>query len=173
MTALDGPRFWAIFENFRRSAWRWEAQPAYSIPDEQADLARFLAGEPEPPGHNSDWHEEVRAWAAEGKRVSRVRAITPPLTDYQRYQLAWGIPGNVRAGEDVRVLDLSMDPTIVVPQRDFWIFDDVTVVHLDFSPDGVLLGRVLVEDPDLDMYHQWRDLAMSRAVPVREWSARP
>ncbi|WP_086822331.1 DUF6879 family protein [Allokutzneria sp. NRRL B-24872] len=173
MTALDGPAYRALFTSFTRTAWRWEAQPTYTMPAEQSGLARFLAGEPEPPDHNADWHQAIRAWTATGKNIARVRAVTPPLTDYQRYQLAWGIPGNVRAGEDVRVLDLSVHPEVLVPQRDFWLLDSTTVVHLDFDDDGRLLGRELVEEPDLDLYHQWRTAATTRAVPVRQWNARP
>ncbi|MCK2258294.1 DUF6879 family protein [Crossiella sp. S99.1] len=169
MTVLDGAQAWALFENFRRSAWRLEAQATYTMPSEQPTLARFLAGEPQPDGHNSDWHDDIRRWASQGKTISRVRVVSQPLTDYQRYQLAWGIPGNVNAGEDVRILDRSAHTDVVVPHQDFWLFDDQTVLLLNFDDAGRLVDRVLVDQPDLDQYRAWQQAALAHAVPVLEW----
>jgi hypothetical protein len=169
VSVISGQQFWSLFEGFRHSAWRWEAQPAYLIADEQADLARFLADEPEPPNHNADWHDQIRAWAAVGKTVSRVRVLTAPLTDYQRYQVAWGIPGNVTAGEQVRILDPAAVTEPIAPQQDFWIFDDATVVHLNFDPEGRLIDRHLIDEPDLDQYARWREAAIRVSLSWRDW----
>ncbi|WP_020673379.1 DUF6879 family protein [Amycolatopsis nigrescens] len=141
MTLLKGQAFSARFSDYKRSAWRFETQPVYTMPGEQPGLARFLAGEPQPAGHNDDWHEKVRSWVSAGKSIGRARTVRQPLTDYQRYQLAWGIPGNVEAGEDIRILDLTEDD-LGLPDQDFWLFDDSTVVHLNFNPDGTLVQPV-------------------------------
>lgn len=169
MSVIDGEQFWALFEGFMRSAWRLETQPTYTIPSEQADLARFLAGEPEPVDHNAEWHEQVRAWVSVGKTVSRVRVLTNPVTDYQRYQFAWSIPGNTAAGEQVRILDAARAAEAGLPTQDFWIFDNHFVVHLNFTAGGELVGRELIDNPDLDLYLGWRDAAVTRSVPLRDW----
>ncbi|GAA4018143.1 hypothetical protein GCM10022247_47000 [Allokutzneria multivorans] len=175
MIEVDGAAVTDLFQACR-SAWRWEAQPTYTIPTEQPTLAQFLAGEPKPENHNASWHRRIAAWTAEGKRIARVRVLSHPLTDYQRYQLAWGIPGNMAAGEDVRVFDPESHPDVVAPQQDFWIFDgpaDVcTVLRLNFDPDGRLLNRTLVAEAEQDRYRSWQQVAINSSVPLRDWDAR-
>jgi hypothetical protein len=165
---LDSDTWQRYFHNFERSAWRLEVQPTYTMPNEQASIALFRGGEPKPETHNVKWHETVRANLAAGKTMGRVRVVSRPLTDYQRYQLAWGIPGNVAAGEDIRILDLST-AEVDLPEQDFWLFDDTTVVHLNFRPDGTLIDRELVEDPDLGLYRRWRDVALAYSVALADF----
>jgi hypothetical protein len=108
---------------------------------------------------------------AAGKTIGRARVVRHPLTEYQRYQLAWGIPGNVEAGEDIRILDLT-NLELDLPSQDFWIFDETIVVHLNFRPDGTLINHDRQENPDLKQYLTWRDTALAHAVPLSEWNAR-
>ncbi|GAA4552529.1 DUF6879 family protein [Amycolatopsis samaneae] len=169
MTLLEGQAFSAYFRDYERSAWRFETQPTYTIPSEQPSIARFLAGKPKPAGHNDDWHERVRNWVAAGRAFGRVRTVRQPLTDYQRYQLAWSIPGNVEAGEDIRILDLT-ENDLALPDQDFWLFDDSTVVHLNFNTDGTLTNIELVDNPDLPKYLAWRETALKHAVPFTEYA---
>lgn len=166
---LDGEEWQRHFREFERTAWRLEVQPTYTMPAETESLARFLRGEPKPSNHNAPWHVTVRASAA-GRSFGRVRVIRKPLTNYQRYQLAWGIPGNVAAGEDIRILDLT-DREIDLPNQDFWMFDESTVVHLNYRPDGTQIDRTLIERPDLAMYRRWQDTALAEAVPFAEWNS--
>ncbi|MBP2320689.1 hypothetical protein JOF56_001074 [Kibdelosporangium banguiense] len=135
-------------------------------------MARFLAGEPKPPGFNERWQNNIRTWAAEGKSVSRVRLVRFPLSDYQRYIFSWGVPTNIAAGEDVRVLDIT-DESFGLPDQDFWIFDDSIVVHLNFNPDGTVINAELIDEPDMDKYHGWQAIALKNSVPFGEWDARP
>lgn len=167
---LDGEPWAAMFRNFKRSAWRLEVQPAYTMPAEAESLARFLRGEPKPDGHNAEWHGTLRGAVAAGKSFGRVRVVRQPLTDYQRYGFAWGVPGNVAAGEDIRVLDLT-DKDMDLPEHDFWMFDESTVVHLNYRPDGTQINRELIEDPDIGKYLAWRDLAVENSVPFSAYRA--
>lgn len=171
MTVLDDEAWDRCWDDFKRSAWRLETLQTYTMPGEQADFALFLAGEPEPPGHNDGWHNEIRGWAAEGKFLSRVRTIRYPLTDYQRYLFAWGVPGNTAAGENVRVLDVTHQD-FGLPEQDFWIFDDSIVVHLNFNPDGTLINHELIDEPDMAKYRSWQQVALKHSVPFNEWNAR-
>lgn len=168
---LGDEQIGARFREYARTAWRFECQPVYTIPREQPGLQTFLSGEPMPPGHNERWHSNVRGWIASGKSIGRVRTVRQPLTDYQRYQLAWGIPGNVEAGEDIRILDLT-DDDLGLPNQDFWLFDDSIVVHLNFRGDGTLINREQLEEPDLAKYRAWQDVAVKGAVPFAEYAAR-
>ena len=159
------------FADCQRSAWRFEAQPTYTMPREQENLRRWRAGESKPEWHNAEWHERVRGYRADGKNVGRVRVVRRPLTEYVRFQLDWAIPGNIEAGEDIRILDLTA-LELDLPAHDFWLFDDETIVDLNFNPDGTLLNLQLREDPDLPMYLEWRDTALAQAVSLSEFNAR-
>lgn len=159
------------FENYQRSAWRFETQPTYTMPNEQKDFRSYLAGEQIPDRHNESWHKRVRSMVAAGKIIGRVRTVRQPLTDYQRYQLAWGIPGNIEAGEDIRILDLT-NLELDLPSQDFWMLDDTVVVHLNFRPDGTLINVDQQENPNLEQYFRWKDIALAHAVPLSEWDAR-
>jgi hypothetical protein len=142
------------------------------MPSERERIALWRSGAPKPPDHNSAWHDKVRAHTAAGRQISRVRIVRRPLTEYQRYSFQWSIPGNIEAGEDIRVLDLVDHPGIEeLPRPDWWFFDDAVVVRLDFNDDGTQAGRELVEDPDLAEYRRLRDLVTGLAVPFAQYAA--
>lgn len=160
---LDGDAWREFFDQFAADAWRWEVQPTYTMPGEADNFARFLRGEDKPQSHNSRWHGRVREYRADGRRVGRVRVVRRPLTDYQRYQFSWGIPGNIAAGEDIRVLDLTeTDPGL--PDFDFWMFDETRIVRLDYRADGTQIGRELVDD-DPGVYREWKRIAIEASIP--------
>src|ERR1700704_3155656 len=148
---LSSEEFGAMFEKYERSAFRMETHQVYTMPSEQPNLRRFPAGEPKPDGHNSSWHELVRDNFAAGKTMQRLKIVKRPFTDYTRYLMSWGVPGNVQAGEDYRILDLT-ERDLHIPEQDYWIFDESTVVLLNFNPDGTLIDRVLEDTVDLQKY---------------------
>lgn len=158
------------FDEFVGSAFRLEMRQVYTMPSEQVNLRRFLSDEPKPDGHNAAWREKVGRWTGAGKTVTRAKAVRRPLSDYLRYQSAWGIPGNVAAGEDYWMVDITADD-LGLPEQDFWLFDDKAVVHLDYNPDGTFIGAELVVEPDLARYRAWRDRAVSHGVSFGEWDA--
>ncbi|RLU94789.1 hypothetical protein CTZ27_18995 [Streptomyces griseocarneus] len=157
-----------VFDAFAHDAWRFEARPAYTMPREAESLARFLRGEPKPEGHNSRWHARVREYRAAGKSIGRVRVVRRELTDYQRYQFAWGIPGNIEAGEDIRILRVtSGDLGLPLGGPDWWMFDESVIVHLHFRPDGTQIGRSLFEG-DPEPYRRWKQAAVTASMPFHE-----
>jgi hypothetical protein len=166
---LDGDEWRRTFDAYERDAWRFEAQPTYTMPKEAESVARFLRGEPKPVDHNARWHERVRGFAASGRVIGRVRIVRQPLTDYQRYQFAWGIPGNINAGEDIRVLDVTQnDYGLPLSGTDWWMFDDSRIVHLNFRPDGTQIKRELFTG-DITPYLEWKRIALAYSVPFVEY----
>ncbi|MER6913074.1 DUF6879 family protein [Streptomyces sp. NPDC000594] len=166
---LDGEEWRRFFDAFEHEAWRFEAQPTYTMPREQENVARFLRGEGRPTDHNARWHGRVRGYIESGRRVGRVRVVRRPLTDYQRYQFAWGIPGNLSAGEDIRILDVTQgDLGLPLSGQDWWMFDNARVAHLNFRPDGTQINREAYEG-DSAPYQEWRRIALAHAVPFEEY----
>lgn len=149
---------------FRRSAFRLETLPEYRVPREAGLLERYLAGAPKPVDYNIAWHQKLRSWAAAGAVLRRVRVIRPPLTDYQRRQFDWGYPDNLRAGEDIRVLDGAMADKLGLPDWDFWFFDDQLVHRMNYAEDGTYLGGETLPDADPAEFRRYRELALSHAT---------
>lgn len=169
---VSSEEFGTMLEDFKRSAFRMETHQVYTMPREQPNLARFMAGEPKPEDHNNHWHELIRNNLAAGKTMQRLKMVRRPFTDYTRYLMSWGVVGNVGAGEDYRILDIT-DRTIDIPEQDYWMFDEETVLLLNFNPDGTLRNRELADPADLDKYLHWRDVALPEAVPFLEYQYRP
>lgn len=162
---LDGEEWQAYFRDFKRSAFRLEVHQTYTMPAEAETVGAFLAGEPRPEDFNAPWHQTLREHAAAGRTMTRAKIVRRPLTPYSRYLFEWCIPGNVAAGEDYQIIDLTGRSNPGLPEQDFWLFDEVTVVHLNYRPDGTQINRELIQQPDLGKYLAWRDLALESAVP--------
>ncbi|MGW6240019.1 DUF6879 family protein [Streptomyces sp. NPDC055094] len=162
---LDGDEWQAYFREFKRSAFRLEVHQTYTMPAEGATVRDFLAGAPKPDGFNASWHRTIRDHAAAGRTMTRAKIVRRPLTPYSRYLFEWCIPGNVAAGENYHVVDVTDQPNPGLPEQDFWLFDEAVVVHLNYRPDGTQINRELIRDPHIDTYLAWRDLALESAVP--------
>ena len=168
---LEGDAWSRYFRDFQRSAFRLELRPTYNMPGEADELRRFRAGEKPPADYHYGWLDTVAEAVRVGKTIRRVRVVTRPLSDYIQYEFEWGFVYNVAAGEDIRVLDLTAQPKPDLPDHDFWLFDETTVVKMLYRPDNTQLGRELVEDPDVSAYLRYRDAAWQEAVPFGEYWA--
>jgi hypothetical protein len=72
-----------------------------------------------------DWGDHldvVRAAAARGVRIRRVRVVSEPLSDYMRWEHAC-TEVNIQAGEDIRWLPRIRAADLLVPGADCWVFD--------------------------------------------------
>jgi hypothetical protein len=166
---LEGETWAGYLNGLERSAFRLELLPQYLVEPEREPFAAFRRGEPMPPGHNAEWHATIRAHAAAGRTMQRVHLVTPPLSDYLRFEFEWAYIGNTAAGEDTRILDLSRTPDPGLPDFDFWLFDETTVVAMLYEPDGTQIGRELLQDADPAQFVGYRDLALAAAVPFAEY----
>jgi hypothetical protein len=168
---LDGEDWQQFFDGFARSAWRLELHPVYTMPQEAENISRWRAGERLPEDHWSPWMERVSEYRASGRRIGRVHVVCRPLSEYLRFEFDWYYRPHVRAGEDIRILDLTDKPDPGLADHDFWLFDEQQVVQMLYRPDGTQIGRELVEHPDIEAYINWRDTVCAAAVPVLEYWA--
>lgn len=166
---LEGEAWARYFQDFERSAFRLELRQVYVMPGEADDLAAFQRGELPPPGYHYGWLDTVADAVKAGKIFRRVRIVTRPLSFYTKWEFVWGYDWNVKAGEEIRILDLTDGPGPELPDHDFWLFDDTTVVKLLYRPDGTQIGRELIEHPDLERYLAWRDIAWEQAIPYTDY----
>jgi hypothetical protein len=173
LTLLKDEEFDRLFETFEHTAFRLEVRDRYNEPYEDESLRKFLAGEPEYIDDSfQSWLDLVRAATAEGRRFSRVRVVSLPLTDYSRYGIAYARFTNA-AGDDIRYLTRDRAHSIGLPDHDYWLLDSRRIARLHFDEgNDHLLGVEIVEDPAAVVQHNyWRDAARHWAVRRDDFAA--
>ncbi|HEY9411619.1 MAG TPA: hypothetical protein VIP77_18715 [Jiangellaceae bacterium] len=167
---LDGDAWQTFFDSFTREAFRLETLPVYTMPGEQEDLARFRRDGVLHLPADDPWLVRVRNYRETGRWIGRVHVLTRPLSDYLKYEMAFYAYSS-GAGEDIRILDLTDGEDRGLPNQDFWLFDEETVVQMNYRSDGTQISRELLDSPDIGQYRQWKELALSIAVPFKEYIA--
>ncbi len=178
MTALSEPEFYAALAAFDHTAFRLELQPEYREPDEQDTVAKFLAGDPEPPTEVASlqaWFDRVTAHTDLGKRVERVRVHDKPPTDYQRWE-RWIDSWNIAAGETIRYMTRERAHEVgLLPaagDRDWWLLDSNRLIVMEFDEVGHRIHNELITDPVLVVQAcAWRDLAVHYSAPSEDRSS--
>jgi hypothetical protein len=172
---MTGDDLLRLFHGFRDSAFRLESLPAYDIEADAEALNAWREGKPPPASQlDRDWCHLVSGAADAGKTITRVRVVRHPLSEYVRFELDWGYPQNIDAGEDIRILELGPAdelPGLPDPGRgyDFWCFDGTTVVRLEYDEAGRFIRPVDVSD-HAAQFIACQDWAMARAVAFRHWT---
>lgn len=125
-------------------------------------MRQFVAGEAVDLGWFQNWLTMIREAASQGRRFSRVRVVSMPLTDYSRFGVFCSEHTNV-AGEDVRYL--KRDEAADLPDYDYWLFDSRKLLRMHFDDEENFLGGEIIENPAVIVEHNyWRDAAWHRAV---------
>lgn len=164
MSLLIGDDFSRLFHTFEHTAFRLEVRDRYNSPREAESLKKFAAGEPDDLAYFQNWLGMVREATAEGRRFSRVRVVSVPLTTYSRFGL-WTAQFTNRAGDDIRYLVRDKAQAVGLPTHDYWLFDSRTLAMMHFGDDDIFLGAEIIEDPTVIVRHNyWRDVAWHYAV---------
>lgn len=172
---LSDSEFRDLLGSFRKTAFYLETQERYALDYEAADLERFLAGNPQPPTEISWWRpwlDQIKSLTQQGKRITRIRVISDPPSDYQRWGL-YALPWHRGAGEQVTYIDRDTARRIGLPlDHDWWLLDDVRVIRLNYTPEGRLSSMMLITAPEsVAEYKTWRDVAVRNAIPAEEVTA--
>lgn len=153
-----------LFESFEHTAFRLETRDSYNESYENESLRRFLAEEPDDLPWMQSWLDMLREATAAGRRFSRVRVVTTPLTDYSRFGV-WCAQFTNGAGEDIRYLERSAAKKVGLPEHDYWLFDSRVLLKMHFDDSDAFLGSEIIEDPDVIVQHNhWRDAAWHHAT---------
>nr|WP_147267898.1 DUF6879 family protein [Spongiactinospora rosea] len=139
--------------------------------DEIGPFQSWLKGEPDDHRWHDSWLRFVRAAVGRGTSIQRARVVTEPWSDYVRWAMTID-PLNLEAGEEIGYLPRQTVADISLPDEDYWLIDDDTLVLSLFEPDGSSGGLVLVRDEALiNQCVQVRDLTWPRAVPYVQYVA--
>jgi hypothetical protein len=116
-----------------------------------------------------NWLTMISRATGAGKRFSRVRVVSTPLTDYSRFGIFCSQYTN-EAGEDIRYL--TRDQAVDLPDYDYWLFDSRLLVRMRFAEDGTFLGGEVIDDPAAIVEHNyWRDVAWHKALRRDDFAA--
>jgi len=159
----------ALLQNFRRSAFRLETLERYTVPQEAEWFAtwRRTSRLPELTPENDSWLRRVRDHTRAGRVMQRVRVVSTPLTDYERFELAL-FPPSLEAGEDIRVISRSVLRSTLVLREDFWLFDRQTAIMLRYDSAGTFLSA---EPGQPGLCQSQCDEALARSIPLKEFLA--
>jgi hypothetical protein len=152
-------------QHFERSAFRLECLPAYSVPQEAAMLAAFRRGETVELPADHPWIMRVREKCGNGRMMERVRVVSRPLTDYERFELSL-YPHSRAAGENIRVVERGS----VEVTEDFWLFDDTIAVVLRYDAAGHFLRADVTSD--VIWFRRQREVVLARSISLEEFQAR-
>lgn len=172
MTLITGEAFDEVFTGFSATADHLEVRDRYSDPIEDEALRRYLADEPDDLEWMKPWLDQVRARTTRGKRFRRVRVVTLPLTDYQRWGLLRISRLNIAAGEDIRYL--ARGQAADLPSLDLWLFDvgtpDAHGVEVVFNDADEFVGGRVLDDTQVPDLAAGFERAYERAIPAQTFA---
>ncbi|MGV9413696.1 DUF6879 family protein [Nocardia sp. NPDC003693] len=153
----------------RHSIFHLEVRDSYGVESEDEPLQCFLRGEQfDLRAWFQDWYDFVQDRVAHGVSVSRIRVVTTPHSDYQRWLLELTAL-NTEAGEDIRYLPRHLAGQ--VPPDDWWLVDDETVVfNLSDCEGRAVGGSAVTTDPAIAAYCRGiRDRLWPLTTPFDEY----
>lgn len=125
------------FESFSKLAFRVEALPFYaSSGGVSEELVYYQKHGTVPSNHNLEWSSMVKQAVARGARVARLRLVSTPLSEYEKYEIDAGYKSGIMAGEEVRIAD----PTTRMPSHDFWLYDNRIMEEMRYDDLGNFIG---------------------------------
>lgn len=170
MQLLTDDQFDRLFTDCKRDAFHLEVRDTYAVSTEFEPLQRFLAGETADPSYAiREWITLIQSMTRRGVAVSRVRVVSVPHSDYQRWLFAV-TASNVAAGEDIRYVQRSHAGE--VPPDDWWLIDDEAVAFNTVDQDGRSQRAAMTTDPRIVQYCQSvRARLWGIAIPYAEYVA--
>jgi hypothetical protein len=175
---LDAAELGQRIRTFTATAFRLETLAWYDVASDWNDFDRWRAGEPGPtPERKQPWLTRLRSEVEQGLYRHRVHIVTPPISDYLRYEAEWSYVPNSQVGEDIRILDTSERALpAAVADHDFWLLDSDTdhaaVLRMFYDAAGRFIGAEEADAAELNDYRTARDAAWSAAEPFNSWWAR-
>lgn len=117
----------------------------YDAVYENESLRKFLAQEKDDLPWMQEWLTMIHDATAKGRRFTRVRVVSLPITDYSRFGV-WCAQFTNGAGEDIRYLSRDRADVEQLPNHDYWLFDSRKLVRMHFDDADAFLGGEVIED---------------------------
>src|SRR5947209_15883367 len=140
--------------------FRMEVLPEYDVASDGEDFQRWLAGATEPTwSRKQPWLDTLRREHDNGQISRRVRILSEPVTNYERYECDFGYRYN-GVFEDIRILHRGEHP---IPdgliERDFWMINDSILITTHYDEHGAFEYADLADVEELSGHLHTRDTA--------------
>jgi uncharacterized protein DUF6879 len=161
-----------LCRGIRRSFAHLETRDAYGTEIELPHMAKWRRGEPEDFGWLGWWLEMLRRHRAAGRTCKRLRIVSEPVSDYQRWTLSHAHL-LAQAGEEIRYLPRRrLTHTALPGSGDFYVFDNELAMYLHYAGDGTNAAFEIAEDPQtVRACRHAFETAWHLAVPFRDYRA--
>ncbi len=169
VTSITDEELDGLLSEFEHEAVHLETRDAYGTMVELPHMAKWTAGEPDDLHWLQGWCSTLRAHMAAGKRVRRVRIVSEPLSDYQRWphSIAQSIGD---AGEDIRWVPRRLVSSVAIPGNDFYLFDNKLIVFMIYAGNGLGTDKVVSTDPaDVRLCQSAFDAAWQLSIPHSDY----
>lgn len=134
---------------FQREAFRLERLPSYEAADEARAFDEFRKYGSVSTEFNQEWIELIQQAKQRGAAVRRLRLVSEPLSEYERFELLAAYQVGIEVGEDIRVAVRDIDD--LIPTKDYWLYDDAVIEWMKYSSAGVYLGSQASHITEADM----------------------
>lgn len=161
MASITDDDFDRLLREFKRESVHLETRDAYGTAVELPHMAKWATGEPDDLEWLQGWCATLREHVKAGKSIRRIRIVSEPLSDYQRWSYSIAYP-MVAAGEDIRWVPRRLVSSIAFPGNDFYLFDDRLVVFLIYAGNGLAIDKATSTDP--------HDIALCRSAFETVWA---
>lgn len=162
-------QFQELTASIKRSSVHLETRDAYGTEAELPHMARWAAGEPDDLDWLQDWCNKVKDHVAEGRTLRRLKIVSEPLSDYQRWA-STVIGPIVDAGEDIRWVPRRLVSSVLIPGNDYYVLDNELVVFLHYAGSGLNSAITTSTDPaDVERCTAAFEQVWSLAIPHGEY----
>jgi hypothetical protein len=159
-----------LCRGIKKSFVHLETRDAYGTETELPHLAKWRRGEPDDSDWYDWWLEMLRAHRAAGRTCRRVRIVSEPVSEYQRWVFSH-VEEFIDAGEDIRYVPRPRLTTVCLPgSGDYYVFDDNLVLFLHYAGSGLNVGFEVTEDPKIaQSCREAFEAAWNFAIPFRDY----
>lgn len=160
----------ALIQDITTSFVHLETRDAYGTEVEKPHIAKWRRGEHDDLEWAAWYLDVIRGHRAAGRTCRRVRVVSEPLSEYQRW-VDSHVGHFVEAGEDIRRVPRPRLTDLLLPgSGDFYVFDDNLVLFLHYAGDGTNTAFEVTDDPQLvKVCRDAFETVWKLAVPLREY----
>jgi hypothetical protein len=150
--------------------FRLETLNTYLVDGEKKEFEDFRNGifKRENDSSTIAWLEQLERRCAEGTRFIGIHVIDLPLSDYLRFEIETNYELIEEKGQRIFMLERSKTGIESRLLKDFWMFNEDTVVEVNYDREGRWLsfGKLITDKKAVEGYLHIRDQLLSKALPL-------
>lgn len=135
----------SYFNSFKKNAFRVEILQRYDVDEEQEIYDYFLLNKELPEWSCEDWCDIIKQAKTRWATMQRVHLIQFPISQYLSFELE-EYKNNIKAWEEI--FYIPIEKCSIKIESDFWIFDDITVLKMNYDKDGAFINFEEIKEVD-------------------------